>query len=155
MTGKLAQTKSVEAVIALRRRGAPTLKAKRAVEAAMEGRANVLEVPTVESSRALGRELRRFGFGMSLVAPVSVDVKKLRERLGLTQEQFALRFGLELDAVRNWEFGRREPDVAAKSYLTVIERDPEAVQGRRPSPFPWSDRASGRLWSAVGQMVRL
>jgi DNA-binding XRE family transcriptional regulator len=126
--GELAQTKSVEAVIALRRRGAPTLKAKRAVEAAMEGRANVLEVSTVESSPALGRELRCFGFGMSSVAPVSVDVKKLRERLGLTQEQFALRFGLELDAVRNWEYGRREPDVAAKSYLTVIERDPEAVQ---------------------------
>jgi ribosome-binding protein aMBF1 (putative translation factor) len=128
VAGKLAQTKSVEAVIALRRRGAPTLKAKRAVEAAMEGKANVLEVPTVESSHALGRDLRRFGFGMSLVAPVSVDVRRLRERLGLTQEQFALRFGLELDAVRNWEYGRREPDAAAKSYLTVIERDPEAVQ---------------------------
>ncbi len=65
---------------------------------------------------------------MSLVAPVSVDVRGLRERLGLTQEHFAPRFCLELDAVRNWEYGRREPDAAAKSYLTVIERDPEAVQ---------------------------
>lgn len=127
-TGKPAQTKSVEAVIALRRRGAPTLKAKRAVEAALEGKANVLEVPTVESSHALGKDLRRFGFGMSLVAPASVDVRRLRERLGLTQEQFALRFGLELDAVRNWEYRRREPDAAAKSYLTVIEKDPKAVQ---------------------------
>jgi putative transcriptional regulator len=48
--------------------------------------------------------------------------------LDLAQEQFALRLGLELDAVRNWECGRREPDVAAKSDLTVIERDPGAVQ---------------------------
>ena len=94
----------------------------------MEGKANVLEVPTVESPHALGRDLRRFGFRMSLVAPVSVGVRGLRERLGLTQEHFALRFGLELDAVRNWEYGRREPDAAAKSYLTVIERDPEAMQ---------------------------
>ncbi len=127
-SGNLDQTKSVEAVIALRRRGVPTLKAKRAVEAAIEGKANVLDVPTVESRHALARDLRRFGFDLSLITPVTVDVRKLRERLGLTQEQFSLRFGLELDAVRNWEYGRREPDRAAKSYLTVIEKDPEAVQ---------------------------
>jgi len=65
---------------------------------------------------------------MSLVTPRAVDVRKLRERLGLTQEQFSLRFGLELDAVRNWEYGRREPDAAARSYLAVIDKDPEAVQ---------------------------
>jgi ribosome-binding protein aMBF1 (putative translation factor) len=128
MIGKLNQTKSVEAVIALRRRGVPTLKAKRAIEAAMQGRANVLDVPTVDSTHALARDLRRFGFGMYVVFPVAVDVRKLRERLGLTQEQFSLRFGLELDAVRNWEYGRRQPDKAARSYLAVIERDPEMVQ---------------------------
>jgi DNA-binding transcriptional regulator YiaG len=128
LIGKLDQTKTVEAVIALRRRGVPTLKAKRAVEAAIEGRANVLDVPTVESRHALAEDLRRFGFDMSLITPVTVDVRKLRERLGLTQEQFSLRFGLELDAVRNWEYGRREPDAAARSYLTVIDKDPEAVQ---------------------------
>jgi|HubBroStandDraft_6_1064221.scaffolds.fasta_scaffold407567_3 DNA-binding transcriptional regulator YiaG len=128
LIGKLDQTKTVEAVIALRRRGVPTLKAKRAVEAAIEGRANVLDVPTIESRHALAEDLRRFGFDMSLITPVTVDVRKLRERLGLTQEQFSLRFGLELDAVRNWEYGRREPDAAARSYLTVIDKDPEAVQ---------------------------
>jgi DNA-binding transcriptional regulator YiaG len=128
LIGKLDQTKTVEAVIALRRRGVPTLKAKRAVEAAIEGSANVLDVPTIESRHALAEDLRRFGFDMSLITPVTVDVRKLRERLGLTQEQFSLRFGLELDAVRNWEYGRREPDAAARSYLAVIDKDPEAVQ---------------------------
>jgi DNA-binding transcriptional regulator YiaG len=128
LIGRLDETRSVEAVIALRRRGAPTLKAKRAVEAAMERKANVLDVPTVESPLALAEDLKRSGFGMSVVASLSVDVRKLRERLDLTQEQFALRFGLELDAVRNWEYGRREPDAAARSYLTVIDKDPEAVQ---------------------------
>jgi hypothetical protein len=72
--GKLDQTKSVEAVLALRRRGAPTLKAKRAVEAAMERKANVLDVPTVESRHALVGDLPRFGFGVSLVNPLAVDV---------------------------------------------------------------------------------
>lgn len=65
LVGRLEETKSVEAVIALRRRGAPTLKAKRAVEAALERKANVLEVPTIESLRALAEDLRRFGFAMS------------------------------------------------------------------------------------------
>jgi putative transcriptional regulator len=124
----LAETNAVEAIIALRRRGAPTLKAKRAIEAALEGRANVLEAPTVEDLRALAKELELCGFAVSVVAPQPVDVKKLRERLNLTQEQFARRFGLELDAVRNWEYGRREPDAAARSYLTVIDRAPDAVQ---------------------------
>jgi hypothetical protein len=62
LVGRLDETKSVEAVIALRRRGAPTLKAKRAVEAALERKTNVLDVPTVESLRALAEDLRRFGF---------------------------------------------------------------------------------------------
>jgi hypothetical protein len=65
LVGRLEETKSIEAVIALRRRGAPTLKAKRAVEAALERKANVLDVPTVESLRALAEDLRRFGFAMS------------------------------------------------------------------------------------------
>ena len=109
----------------MQRRAAPALKAKRAVEAAVEGKPNVLDVPTVESRPALAEDLRRFGFEMSVVGPGAVDIRKLRDRLGLTQEQFALRFGLELDAVRNWEYGRRAPDAAAKAYLTVIDRDPE------------------------------
>jgi DNA-binding transcriptional regulator YiaG len=132
--GGLDRVKSVEAVIALRRRGAATLKAKRAVEAAIERKPNVLEVPTVESRHALADDLRRFGFAMSVVTPRAVDIRELRERLGLTQDQFALRFGLEVDAVRNWEYGRREPDAAARSYLTVIERDPEAVQAALAVP---------------------
>ncbi len=128
LCGSLSETKSVEAIIALRRRGVPTLKAKRAVEAAMERRANVIEAPNVEDRFALAEDLKRVGFVLSIVTQLTVDVRKLRERLSLTQEQFALRFGLELDAVRNWEYGRREPDAAAKSYLTVIEKAPEAVQ---------------------------
>ncbi len=104
------------------------MAAKRAVEAAMERRANVLRVPQVEDAHALAEDLRRSGFAMSVVASHSVDVKKLRERLDLTQEQFALAFGLELDAVRNWEHGRREPDAAARSFLMVIERAPEMVR---------------------------
>jgi putative transcriptional regulator len=44
------------------------------------------------------------------------------------QAQFAAAFGLELDAIRNWEQGRRRPEGAARAYLKVIEREPEAVR---------------------------
>ena len=43
-----------------------------------------------------------------------VDLKKLRRRLGLTQESFAARFGFSLGTLRNWERGRRRPDGPAQ-----------------------------------------
>jgi putative transcriptional regulator len=57
-----------------------------------------------------------------------VNVKALRRRLGMSQAQFAATFGLELDAIRNWEQGRRRPEGAARAYLKVIEREPDAVR---------------------------
>lgn len=101
------------------------LRAKRAVEEMMEHGRAVLNVPTVESEDALAKELANAGCVAASVANHEVDVRDLRERLGLTQEQFALRYGLDLDAVRNWEHKRRTPDLAAQSYLRVIDRLPE------------------------------
>ena len=66
--------------------------------------------------------------GVVVHAPEAVDVKAIRRRLGLSQAQFAAAFGLELDAIRNWEQGRRRPEGAARAYLKVIEREPEAVR---------------------------
>jgi putative transcriptional regulator len=56
------------------------------------------------------------------------DLKAIRERLHLTQRQFAETFGLSLGAVRDWEQGRFEPDQAAKTLLKVIACNPEAVK---------------------------
>jgi DNA-binding transcriptional regulator YiaG len=56
-----------------------------------------------------------------------VDVRAIRENLGLSQADFAARFGLELDTIRNWEQGRYAPDRAAVVLLAVIEHYPEAV----------------------------
>jgi putative transcriptional regulator len=60
--------------------------------------------------------------------PEEVDVAAIRKRLGLSQVAFAERFGFKLDAVQNWEQGRRHPDGAARAFLRVIEREPAAVQ---------------------------
>lgn len=60
--------------------------------------------------------------------PEDVDVAAIRKRLGLSQGEFAVRFGFKLDALQNWEQGRRRPDGAARAFLRVIEREPAAVQ---------------------------
>jgi putative transcriptional regulator len=45
----------------------------------------------------------------------------------MSQEQFALRYNLDLDAVQNWEQGRRAPERAVLSYLRVIKADPKTA----------------------------
>lgn len=56
-----------------------------------------------------------------------VNVKKLRERLGLTQEAFAAAYRIPIGTLRDWEQRRKLPDATARAYLTVIARDPQAV----------------------------
>ena len=55
-------------------------------------------------------------------------VKTLRRALGLTQEEFAVRYHIPLGTLRDWEQGRCEPDPPARAYLTVIAHDPEGVK---------------------------
>ena len=61
------------------------------------------------------------------LAPGSVDVRAIRARLGLSQPEFASRFGFALATVRDWEQGRRQPEQAARTLLLVIDRTPAAV----------------------------
>jgi putative transcriptional regulator len=56
------------------------------------------------------------------------NVKAIREKLRLTQRQFAEMFGLSLSVVRDWEQGRFIPDQAARTLLKVIACNPEAVR---------------------------
>jgi putative transcriptional regulator len=54
-------------------------------------------------------------------------VKIIRRALKLSQEEFAARFRIPLGTLRDWEQGRKEPDAAARAYLHVIARNPQAV----------------------------
>lgn len=116
---------TVSAAITLARRGISLLKAKRAIEEMLAKGRTVVQLPVVDSVPALAAELAQSGVVASDFASDDVDVKAVRERLGLSQEQFALLYGLELDSLQNWESGRRRPDKAVRSYLRVIERLPE------------------------------
>jgi putative transcriptional regulator len=55
------------------------------------------------------------------------DVARVRKRLGLSQDKFALAFGVNPGTVRNWEQGIRRPEGPARVLLRVIEQDPKAV----------------------------
>ena len=116
-------------MFALAKRGVTMLRAKRAIEALIEDGRVFIELPTVEDAQALAQDLAGAGIASAPVEPSRLlDVKQLRERLKLTREQFALRYGLEVETVRNWEIGKREPDTTARSYLRVIASDPEHVE---------------------------
>jgi len=60
--------------------------------------------------------------------PEFIDVGELRRRQKLTQKKFAEKYGFKLDAVRNWEQGRRKPDRSARILLKIIEQNPAAVE---------------------------
>lgn len=56
-----------------------------------------------------------------------VDVKALRTNIGMTQAEFAARFGVSLATLRHWERGDRAPHGPALVLLNVIARNPAAV----------------------------
>jgi len=59
--------------------------------------------------------------------PDEVDVHAIRAKSGLSQSQFAERYGFNPRTLQDWEQGRRKPDSAVRAYLTVIDRNPSAI----------------------------
>lgn len=82
----------------------------------------------VEAVGTLRSELATCNVEARRVAPRAVDVRDIRGRKGLSQEQFATDFGIELATLRNWEQGRSEPDSTSKAYRLTIDRYPNAVR---------------------------
>ena len=60
--------------------------------------------------------------------PALIDVRAIRTKLGMTQAQFAGRFGFSINTLRHWEQGKRQPEGPTRAYLLVIDRAPKAVQ---------------------------
>ena len=55
-------------------------------------------------------------------------VKLLRQRLGMTQVEFAQAYHLPVNTLRDWEQCRSRPDAPARALLLAIERDAETVR---------------------------
>jgi putative transcriptional regulator len=60
--------------------------------------------------------------------PGPVHVKAIRAKSGLSQSQFARRYGFSVRTLQDWELGRAKPPSAVRAYLTVIDRFPETVE---------------------------
>jgi putative transcriptional regulator len=62
------------------------------------------------------------------VWPRPIDVKAIRKRVKMSQAEFARTYGISKRALQEWEQGGRQPDSAARAYLTVIAKEPAVVR---------------------------
>ena len=60
--------------------------------------------------------------------PRRMDVRAIRTKLGMTQQQFAGEFGFSVNTLRHWEQGKRQPEGPTRAYLLVIDRAPDTVR---------------------------
>jgi putative transcriptional regulator len=65
---------------------------------------------------------------VTLVHVPEIDVREVRTKMGLSQAQFATKFGFPPATLRNWEQGRSRPDAPTRVLLAVIAKHPEAVE---------------------------
>jgi putative transcriptional regulator len=62
------------------------------------------------------------------VWPKPIDVKAIRKRVKMSQAEFARAYCISKRALQEWEQGGRQPDSAARAYLTVIAKEPTVVR---------------------------
>ena len=62
------------------------------------------------------------------VWPKPIDVKAIRKRVKMSQAEFSRAYGISKRALQEWEQGGRQPDSAARAYLTVIAKVPAVVR---------------------------
>ena len=76
------------------------------------------------------------------------EIRMVRERLDVSQDEFAVMIGVSTRTLQNWEQGRRQPEGPAKALLTIASRNPTAVldalHGKRSGPTTKSRRFSTR-----------
>jgi putative transcriptional regulator len=81
----------------------------------------------IEAAARSDPDARPFSAAQLAAMKHTPRAKLIRRALGLTQEEFAARFHIPLGTLRDWEQGAAKPDQAARAYLTVIARNPQAV----------------------------
>jgi putative transcriptional regulator len=67
------------------------------------------------------------GAGYVVHIPDDVDVKAIRQKLKLSQPKFAETFGFSVGRIRDWEQKRSPVDAPSRVFLTIIDREPDAV----------------------------
>jgi putative transcriptional regulator len=62
-----------------------------------------------------------------LYIPAEIDVKSIRAKLTLSQDDFAAHFGFTVNQIKDWEQGRSRPLGGVRAYLMIIDRDANGV----------------------------
>jgi putative transcriptional regulator len=65
---------------------------------------------------------------LAQVWPKPINVKAIRKRVKMSQAEFSKAYGISKRALQEWEQGGRQPDSAARAYLTVIAKEPAMVR---------------------------
>ena len=63
-----------------------------------------------------------------LTLQTSPDVGKLRKKLKLSQREFSAVYHINIETLRKWEQGQRDPDSISRAYLKCIQNDPELIR---------------------------
>ena len=71
---------------------------------------------------------RRGTIDLEQVWPKPIDVKSIRKQVKMSQAEFSRIYGISKRALQEWEQGGRQPDSAARAYLTVIAKEPDVVR---------------------------
>ena len=53
------------------------------------------------------------------------DVKAIRAKLSISQQEFAVALGTSVDTIKSWESKRRNPTGLAAKVLATIQDDPK------------------------------
>ncbi|MBO9497746.1 helix-turn-helix domain-containing protein [Thalassotalea sp. G20_0] len=56
-----------------------------------------------------------------------LDIKAIRHKVNMTQEEFANAVGVKLPTLRHWERGDRKPTGPARVLLNLLSREPDTV----------------------------
>ncbi|WP_322518224.1 helix-turn-helix domain-containing protein [Rhodopseudomonas palustris] len=73
------------------------------------------------------RDGREFPLAPAVPEPATPVVRDLRRRARLSQTEFAVRLGVPVETIRNWEQGKRVPRGPARALLSVIAHAPDTV----------------------------
>ncbi|MDH3228436.1 MAG: helix-turn-helix domain-containing protein [Alphaproteobacteria bacterium] len=107
--------------------GVSVRTAKKAIDDLAIGNSTFVAAPNVTQYTKFKKKMMSLNVAVAKIQRRKIDVKKLRARLGISQEAFAGRYGLDVRTVRNWEQGRTTPEGPGATLLQLIDRDPDKI----------------------------
>lgn len=79
----------------------------------------------LDSVKEMDRVIHGNGTASRVTHFADPEVKKIREKTGLSQIRFATLIGVSKRTLENWEQGRRQPTGPAKALLRIVDSDPQ------------------------------